>query len=182
MLICTSDIDPVKFIKYREDLREALLRDEVKKAISPHAQMDAFDTTWESTRLPSWGTTTFFSIHNDEMLGVLQYQKVTHLEGFIHCSEVFSYNFSKKNIIFGRDCRQFYDLLDQRVHKVNMSIMGNFDKETHFDHFIKHLKPYGARYVGKFEKHTTNAMGEIVDVHMVEYITSKGKQEYYNEK
>ena len=179
MLICTADIDPVKFIKYREDLREALTNPAIQQSISPHATMDAFDTTWESPMFPKTATVTFFSIHNDEILGVCQYQKISYIEGFIHCNEVLTYNFSKNNVIYGRDCRKFYDLLNESVHKGNLSIMGNFD-DTHFDHFIKHLSPYGGRYVGKFEKHTTNALGEIVDVHMVEFITKKGKEEYFN--
>lgn len=187
MLICTSDIDPIKFIEYREQLREALKLPEITKSISPYAQMDAFSTSWESPCVPSCATKTFFSIDGDELLGMCQFQKTTYQDGFIHCTETLAYNFSKKNIIYGRDYREFYEYLNENVHKVNMSIMGNFSEEDFqkpygkpFEALLRHLKPYGGRYVGKFEKHTTNALGEIVDVHMVEFITKKGKEEFYN--
>ena len=156
MLICTSDIEYTKYLEYREQLREALTLPEITKSISPYAHLDAFSTSWESTCLPSCGTKTFFSI-------------------------------DKKNIVYGRDYREFYEYLNENVHKVNMSIMGNFSEEDFqkpygkpFEALLRHLKPYGGRYVGKFEKHTTNAQGVVVDVHMVEFITKKGKEEYFN--
>lgn len=182
MLIKTTDIPKEKFDLYFAQLQQAMQHEEIMKSIAETTTAETLATCWESSAFPKIGCTTFFSVQGDELQGICQYYTLRQEYNFVHCTEVLTYNFSNKNIVFGKDCIDFYSYLNENVHKVNMTINGTFTEEDYateygkpFENLLRHLQPYGGRYVGYFKEHTRNALGQIVDVHMVEFITDKGK-------
>lgn len=188
MLISVYDLkDCAEFASYVEQLKAAMQDPELTKSISPLATLDTLCQAYSTPGYPSYSVETFFSIKDGVLHGILQYQAMTYANGFVHCTESLAFHITKNDLVFGRDYREYYEFLNNNVHKVNISIMGNFGEDAYsvkygkpFEALLRHLKPYGGRYVGCFEKHTTNALGEIVDVHLIEYITKLGTETFYN--
>lgn len=188
MLISVYDLAQTPDFKlYVDQLRVAMCNKELTKSITPLATVDTLCQAYAAPGYPSYSVETFFSIKDGVLHGILQYQAMSYENGFIHCTESLAFHITKNDLTFGRDYRQYYEFLNNNVHKVNISIMGNFNEDDFavkygkpFEALLRHLKPYGGRYVGCFEKHTTNAQGNIVDVHLIEYITKLGKETFYN--
>ena len=188
MLVCTNEIPEDKLKRYKEQLAIALENPQIKTRISPMANLESFCSTWEMNVSPIYGINSFFSVDGDELLGVLQYHILKYDTGYVHCTDTLGYNLGSIDMVFGRDYKQFYAMLNTTVHKVNMTIDATFTEEEYnkaygkpFEGLLRHLAEYNPRYVGKFEKHSQNALGELVDVHLVEFITQKGRNDY-NEK